>query len=555
MCHINYIPHKTMQAIALEYLAQSLKSLEQRKVKLTETLMKLPNIHKDQVDEIVREVFEDDKMINSQKELDTNYKRNKYIMENFKYVAPHEIILNQSDVNRGLPKDVIHYIPVCEAFKALVEDPTMINILQTDKEKSGRKVDVIDDVKDGNLYKNIEFFKQNPSAYAAIFYSDVLEIVNPLGSARGKHKVIQVFWTLADIPKAQRSKIDRLQLAMVVKEKLIKKYGYKVIYQNLMKDLKKLEEGIMVNNPTPRLVKCGLLLHAGDNLESHTVGGFSTCFSSRDVCRFCHITYTDLVDHIHDFDGEENHEFWNIAEYDRICDDIERNDDNDGSPHENQTSEPLLEIEGHLFDEHEEPTEDYDDSDDANENDDDEADERRSTYGLRERCPFNSLQSFHAVYGFPPDLLHDLFEGVIAQDLCGIIKILSNQDWFTIVEYNQALQDHPFKYYEVNDKPQPVNPKGMKLPGKAVSLWLHQRCFGMVIQKFVQDYDDDVLCLGMKLSDLTERLTASQFQEYEVDQLEQIILDYLDHRKLIFSDCPALIGRPKPKHHFLGKPS
>ena len=309
MCHINYIPHKTMQAIASEYLAQSLKSLEQRKVNLTETLMKLPNIHKDQVDEIVREVFEDDTMINAQKELDTNYKRNKYIMENFKYVAPHEIILNQSDVNRGLPKDVIQYIPVCEAFKALVEDLTMINILQTDKEKFGRKVDVIDDVKDGNLYKNIEFIKQNPSAYAAILYSDALEIVYPLGSARGKHKVIQVFWTLADIPKAQRSKIDRLQLAMVVKEKLIKKYGYKVIYQNLMKDLKKLEEGIMVNNPKPRLVKCGLLLHAGDNLESHTVGGFSTCFSSRDVCCFRHITYTDLVNHIHDFDGEENHEF------------------------------------------------------------------------------------------------------------------------------------------------------------------------------------------------------------------------------------------------------
>ena len=154
-----------------------------------------------------------------------------------------------------------------------------------------------------------------------------------------------------------------------------------------------------------------------------------------------------------------------------------------------------------------------------------------------------------------PDLLHDLFEGVISQDLCGIIKILSNQNWFTISEYNQAIQNYPFKSYETNDKPQQiVNPKAKKLPGKAVSIWLHMRCFGTLIQQFVQDYDDDALCLGIELSDMTERLTADQFREYEVDQLEQNILDYLDHRKLVFSEFPTFIGNPKPKHHYMGKP-
>ena len=37
--------------------------------------------------------------------------------------------------------------------------------------------------------------------------------------------------------------------------------------------------------------------------------------------------------------------------------------------------------------------------------------ESDSSYGLRFRCPLNSLQSFHAVVSFPPDMLHDILEG------------------------------------------------------------------------------------------------------------------------------------------------
>jgi hypothetical protein len=83
----------------------------------------------------------------------------------------------------------------------------------------------------------------------------------------------------------------------------------------------------MVQNPVPRLLKCGLILHAGDNLESHSVGGFSTCFSSLDICRFCHITHSDLRDHIHDYDGEAAHKYWTTTEYDIVCDELEANDE------------------------------------------------------------------------------------------------------------------------------------------------------------------------------------------------------------------------------------
>ena len=66
-----------------------------------------------------------------------------------------------------------------------------------------------------------------------------------------------------------------------------------------------------------------------------------------------------------------------------------------------------------------------------------------------------------------------------------------------------------------------------------------------------QDVDDTALTLGLKLHEITERLTAAEFEEYEIGQLEELIIDYLDERQKIFEDYPDLMGSPKPKTHFL----
>ena len=49
------------------------------------------------------------------------------------------------------------------------------------------------------------------------------------------------------------------------------------------------------------------------------------------------------------------------------------------------------------------------DSEDDDESEDNANDQAVNVRGIR--CPFNVLSSFHSVGGFPPDLLHDIFEG------------------------------------------------------------------------------------------------------------------------------------------------
>ena len=142
--------------------------------------------------------------------------------------------------------------------------------------------------------------------------------------------------------------------------------------------------------------------------------------------------------------------------------------------------------------------------------------------------------------------------GVIAQDLMGVIKILSCKGWFSIEEYNEALRKHKFKSYENADRPMSIkNPKANKLQGKAVSIWTHMRCFGMVMEQFVKNMEDEILDFGLQLSELTERLTAHEYREFEIEILEERIVEYLETRKKVFNEFPGLLGTPKPKHHFM----
>ena len=203
-----------------------------------------------------------------------------------------------------------------------------------------------------------------------------------------------------------------------------------------------------------------------------------------------------------------------------------------------------------------------DESDDGSMVDEDSSDEMEDggdvdanveLFGIKHHCPLNSLQSFHSLTGFPLDILHDIFEGVISEDLLGIIRILSAKNWFSIEEYNKSLLGLNYKSHEASDKPLavPILNKTRKLNGKACSIWVHMRNFPIAIRSFVKDKEDSALDLGLKLHEITERLTSGGFEEYEIDTLEELIVDYLDERKSLHGEHPGLLGTPKPKTHYL----
>ena len=139
----------------------------------------------------------------------------------------------------------------------------------------------------------------------------------------------------------------------------------------------------------------------------------------------------------------------------------------------------------------------------------------------------------------------------------GIIRILANRGQFSVEDYNKSLMNLKFSSYESGDKPYSVpvtrSKKIRKLKGKAVSQWVHIRNWPLVIKHLVKDSCDDVITLGLNLHEIVERLTANEFFDYEVDLVEEKIVQYLKLRQTIHDEYPELMPNPKPKHHFLRK--
>jgi hypothetical protein len=225
-------------------------------------------------------------------------------------------------------------------------------------------------------------------------------------------------------------------------------------------------------------------------------GGFSCCFSSNDVCRYCHCMHSDLISHIHDYDGDKMHDYWTRAQYDEICDRIEQEEDEERveepgmidtlyQEHVNAADQQVHTEESDREEENEDleegrqsaefVDEESDDEESSDESNDDESNiGEENNHGLKHRCPLNQLKSFHATLSLPPDCMHDALEGVAAQDLCAGIKILSLKGWFSIEDYNRKLKGLGYSSYESSDVPEAV---ARKLSGKACSIWVHVQNF------------------------------------------------------------------------------
>ena len=121
-------------------------------------------------------------------------------------------------------------------------------------------------------------------------------------------------------------------------------------------------------------------------------------------------------------------------------------------------------------------------------------------------------------------------------------------------QYNEALKNFDFSHQELPDKPQPVPLKSnvKKLKGKAISIWVHLRNFPLILSfnGWIGDPGSLILKLALLLREIVERISAEVFRPYEIEILDELIIEYLDLRKSLLPDNPAL-NSAKPKHHFL----
>lgn len=100
---------------------------------------------------------------------------------------------------------------------------------------------ILNDVCDGSVFQSNPLFSESGLTLKVILYQDTFEVVNPLGSAKKKHKMLGVYFTLANFDAFHRSTVDNLQLLLLCREADFLRFGHEKVFSQLVADLRELE--------------------------------------------------------------------------------------------------------------------------------------------------------------------------------------------------------------------------------------------------------------------------------------------------------------------------
>lgn len=93
---------------------------------------------------------------------------------------------------------------------------------------------------------------------------------------------------------------------------------------------------------------------------------------------------------------------------------------------------------------------------------------------IKRDCPPNRLANFHAAKEFPPDFLHDAFEGIVPVELCICLSDLISK-YFTLNDLNERIKTFPFQFYDKTNRPQTIQKNFQK---KQIYRWQRTRELG-----------------------------------------------------------------------------
>lgn len=275
------------------------------------------------------------------------------------------------------------YVPILSSLQEMLRKTDVLEKVQeTSPSQDGRYASFLD----GTYCEENPLFSDDKLKFPLILYSNDFEVSNPLGTSRKIHKVCAVHWTLANVLSKFRSALHTVQLAVLCNSNDLRHFGYSRILEPLLNDLKTLEvEGVYIESLGDS-VRGSVFAVVADNLAAHGLAGFKESFNSSHVCRFCKKTdmqTTEVTTDNCELRTRDNHD----------------------------TLVQALQMDGDHID-----------------------------YVVKSSCVLSDcLGYFHPITGFPPDILHDLLEGIVPVEIALCLKVLISKKYFSLVDLNKAI--------------------------------------------------------------------------------------------------------------------
>lgn len=170
-------------------------------------------------------------------------------------------------------------------------------------------------------------------------------------------------------------------------------------------------------------------------------------------------------------------------------------------------------------------------------------------FGVKSECVFTkTLSRFHFVSGFPPDVAHDVLEGIVPVEIARCLLLMISKKLFTLDELNKAILAFPYKWSDKTNKPHVVQKSQLArktIGGNAHENWALIRFLPFLIGAQVPE-DEPAWLLLMDLKDIVELVVAPVHTDESISYLEVKILDHRQKYEVLFPDVRIL-----PKQHFL----
>lgn len=357
----------------------------------------------------------------------------KFMKDQFDVVEPCEYVLGRS--NNG-KEHTMQYIPILKTLRAFLKyDDVLGEVYGGHASQTDYK---LEDFCDGANFKSNALFSSDPLSLQIQLYYDDFTVANPLGTHLQMLKFSAVYFVLGNLHPMQRSKLRSIQLVSLCPSLHVKTYGLHNILFPLLEDLKVLEkDGIEFSKDGMQHKFRGTVSFlSADNLAAHEIGGFQVHFHHGRVCRMCNITKADLRNH---FRMTNKLSIRSKEVYDQQVETVQAN--------------PAL----------------------------------SSMYGVKGPSCLNALEYFHVTNGLPPDLAHDLFEGVLPEVVEGVIKYCVFQGYFSLQYLNCQIKSFPYEASDLTNKPSPMsdNVGSFRVKQTACQMWCFIRMLPLMVGRLV----------------------------------------------------------------------
>ena len=403
--------------------------------------------------------------------LNSEYKLEKYMRTNFKFIPSEEYILGTDETGQN---ETYQYISVIRTIQGLLEYDDVFSYVLNSHQSEG---DLLGDICDGELYRSHPLFSVDKSALQIILYYDDFTVTNPLGTKTKKFKLGAFYMMLGNLPPKHRSQLYTIQLVALCHSAHLKKYGFDSVLRPLIYDLNILEtEGCTISKSGVQHRLFGsVLVVVADNLGAHGFGGFMESFSCLRNCRFCFCTRDHMNENIEcrNFTRRTKETYDQQVEYVKV----------DSS--------------------------------------------MSSVYGIKSSCCLNVLENFHAVNCLPSDIAHDLFEGILSDILKLLICYCVGSKFFTLNQLNKCIKEHPYADTDKVNKPSQVMSTLNKFNVKqtAAQMW----CLFRLLPIFIGDkvpQDDAKWQTYLSMRDVLMYVCAPKLQKGHVSVMEDLIDDF-----------------------------